>query len=463
LFVGTSGIAGTAEVWRYSGSGSTWTKVGGDDVNGSWDNTNFENVLAMESFSEDGKLYVGLGISTNDGEVWACTSCTTSPSWVRTRAFSGIEEVVAMDSTATDLYVGTGSTAGDGDFWRFDGVSTWTQIGGDGLNSSWAAATYERVRDIKVSGSVIYVGIGDSAANEAEVWRCSNCQATPTWTKVGGDGVNSSWNTNYETVSALAVNGTTVYAGIGVTASDAEVYQCTSCDGVSPAWTKIGGDTANNWNTGYENVRGLVYLGSTLYAGLGDTANEAEVWRYSGSGDTWTKVGGDKVNTTWDQWNAAAASVKEQAIVGVFGSDLIAGLGTTQGDAEVWRCASCSTSPSWSWIAGRDFFSWGAQQLAIVNAVTVNDGKLYIGTGSTNKMATVWQFDGTTWTQIGGGALNGSWDETIENVRSLGSLGNKLYAGLGDTAGDADVYEWNGSAWSKIGGDAVNSSWTAGT
>ncbi len=463
LYAGTGGIAGTAEVWEYSGSGSAWTKIGGDNVNGSWDNQNFEGVFAI--VSHGGNLYVGLGTSTNDGEVWVYNGTT----WDRSRAVSGAEEVLALASDGTNLYAGIGASAGDADVWRCS-VATcasgnWSQIGGDGLNSSWAAGTYERVRALVVSGTTLYAGIGDTAngtsITDAEVWRWGGS----TWSKVGGDGLNSSWDSGTFTidyVSKLAVNGTTVYAGLGTSTGEADVWQCANCDS-SPAWTQIGGDTANNWNTGYEAIRGLMYLGGTLYASLGDTAGEAEVWRYSGSGDTWTKVGGDKTNTTWDQWNASATSVKEQAYLGTFGSDLIASLGTTQGDAEVWRCASCATSPSWTWIAGRDFNAWGATQIAQVMSTTVNDGKLYVGTGTTNKHATVWQYDGATWTQVGGSGLSSGWDETIETVRSMTSFNNVLYVGTGDTAGDGDVWSWNGSAWTKVGGDGVNSGWAAST
>lgn len=473
LYVGTSGTVanvGSAEVWRYE-SGTTWTKIGGDNsTSGTWDTTTFESVLSMTVHG--GLLYAGLGTGAGDGELWQYNSSTNS--WQRTRAFSGAEEVVSLASDGTYLYAGLGSGASDADVWRCQTSCTtagnWTQIGGDSA-SNWNTG-YERVRSMIVMGGTVYVGLGDTAG-EAEVWRYSGSGVV--WTKVGGDGVGSSWAAagNYEYVFSLATNGTVLYAGLGASAGDAEVYACTSCNG-TPSWTKIGGDTANNWNANYDVVRGLTVIGSTVYASLGDTAGEAEVWRYSGSGDTWTKVGGDGTNSSWDANFTSPAGVtntKEQAYLGTFGSALVVGTGTSMQDQEVWQCTSCDSSPSWSWIGGRDFNSWGAAQMAQVGTMTIHDGKLIVGFGTTNKHAVLWQYDGTIWTQIGGGNINGSNWEQYEFIRSTATFNGDLYAGFGDTASDADVWRlWdhdtNGGTpdqWTQMAGNEVSgaySSWT---
>jgi len=462
LYIGTYGTAangGTAEVWKYS-SGTSWTKVAGDGVlNDQWDNVTFEGVLSM--VVHGGLLYMGLGFGAGDGELW---SYDDSPETLtRVRVFTNAEEVVSLASDGTYIYVGTGVTASDADVWRCQTTCTtggnWTQIGGDTANS-WNTG-YERVRSMVVMGGTVYAGLGDTAA-EAEVWRYSG--SGNTWTKVGGDSVGSSWAAagNYEYVFSLATDGTTLYAGLGASASDAEVYACSSCGG-TPAWTKIGGDTANNWNANYETVRQLSVIGSTLFAAVGDTAGEAEVWRYSGSGDTWTKIAGDGVNSTWDASFTAPAGVtntKEQVYLGVFGSDLVAGTGTTPQDAEVWRCTANCTSgtPTWSWIGGRDFNSWGAAQLSQVGTMTIHDGKLYVGFGIATKHAVLYEYDGSTWTQIGGGGLNGSNWEAYEFIRASATYNGDLYVGMGDTASDADVWRWNGSTWTQISGNEVHGS-----
>jgi len=119
-----------------------------------------------------------------------------------------------------------------------------------------------------------------------------------TWTKIGGDGVNSSWGSGYEIVLSQAVLGTKLYVGLGLSSGEAEVWEY---DPTGPSWTKVGGDGVNSsWNTDYERVESLAVLGTRLYAGLGADTGEAEVWEYDPGTTTWSKVGGDGVNSSWD-------------------------------------------------------------------------------------------------------------------------------------------------------------------
>jgi len=520
LYVGTVGNGanfGTGEVWKYSGSNQTWSKVGGDG-NGStnWD---YQTEAVYSLVVHSGALYAGLGLTAGDAEIWRYSGSGTT--WTKVAGggvnsswtvANGIEAVYAMASDGTYLYAGTGNTVGsavasDGDVWRCTNCGTspsWTIIGGShnstgaNVNSSWGITPYnantatESVRSMVVMGSHLYVGLGDTvnaSHTDAEIWRCTNCGTSPSWTKVAGDGTPAAWANNvYEMVFSLATNGTTLWAGLGSGASDADVWECTSC-GTSPSWTQIGGNEVNgtkpNWNTNYEIVRGLVYnsTDSKLYASLGDTAGEAEVWRYDTT--TWVKVGGDAVGAagkkSWDAYfvtpEAAAGtnSTKELAYIGTFNNKLVVGTGNTPQDAEVWLCdANCASgsTPDWSVIGGWDFRSWGSSNLSWVTSMSINNGNLYVGTGSTNKHATIWEYNGSTWTQVGGGNLNlpaGEYWTNYEYVLSMTSFKGDLYAGFGSTADDADVWKYSGGSWTQVGGvlysstvntDTINNSWT---
>ena len=83
-------------------------------------------------------------------------------------------EVFNIETSLTyngDLYVGTAFSAGAGDVWKRSG-GVWTKVGGDGVNSSWNALTYEGVYSMAVLGTDLYVGLGLNAG-DGEVWRCS--------------------------------------------------------------------------------------------------------------------------------------------------------------------------------------------------------------------------------------------------------------------------------------------------
>ncbi len=476
------------------GSETTWTQQAGNDINGSWD---LNGKVSIESQTViDDVLYVGLGNAVGDAEVWSWDGTTweqiggdgLNSSW----ADQTFEAVYSLTSDGTNVYAGLGATAGDAEVWRWNG-SVWNRIGGDAINSSWAVSTFEVVYSMSYFGDTLYAGLG-STANDAEVWSWNGS----TWTKIGGDSLNSGWTTNFEYVYQMTNDGTNLYAGLGLTAGDAEVWSWNGS-----AWTRIGGDAVNSsWaNSTFETVTGLLYQGSTLYVGLGSNAGDADVWSYTGG--TWTQIGGDGLNSSW------AVSTYE----GVYslrgdGTNVYAGLGATAGDNEVWSwngsawtkiggdginsgftnthtivstlsyvgttlyagLTGAVSSEVWAYSGGvwtqvgGNYYnhSWGFFNLQSVESMTTYSDKLYAGTGVTVAgNALVWEFDGSTWTLIGGQGVNSSWTgKTYESVTSMISDGGNLYVGLGSSANDAEVWSWNGSTWTKIGGDSLNSGWT---
>lgn len=448
VYVGLGNAVSDAEVWKWNGT--TWSQIGGDGDNGSWQDQQFENVwsLAVDSTY----IYAGLGDTAGDAEVWRCslTSCTdwdkiggdaVNSSW----ALSTYEYVSSLSVMGSNLYAGLGSSANDAEVWRWNGTS-WTQVGGDSLNSGWTT-NFESVWSMVNNGSVLFAALGDSTT-DAEVWRYNGTA----WTKVGGDGVSSSWNTNYEQALSLTLVSTTLYVGTGNTATDAEVWRCTSCT-TTPSWSQIGGDGLNSsWNTSYEGVYGLTNDGTNVYAGIGNSDGDGEVYRWNGT--AWTKIGGDAVNSSW----ASAEGDIVHALQYV-GSTLYAGVSDAAGNAYTWTY----NGSSWTRMGGGGVNnSWGFYNLQSVETMTVSNGYLYAGTGVTVAgNALVWRFDGTTWSMVGGNGLNSSWAvNTFESVHSMVHYAGNLYVGLGTSANDAEVWRYNGSTWTQVGGDSLNSGWT---
>ena len=343
----------------------------------------------------------------------------------------------------------------------------WDQVGGQKTDltvtqGGWDLNGQPSVSSIVSSGNYIYVGLGSTAVaggpGDAEVWRLDT--TTNTWLKIGGDGTGVSPSTfgwldgTYEEVTALTVNGDVVYAGLGVTASDAEVWKYESSQ-----WTKIGGDgtgstpSGSGWGSNYESVTGLIYLNNTLYASLGTSgAGDAEVWSWDGS--QWSKIGGDSIG-----WGINNTSVYD----GVFefstdGTDLYAGLGVTVGEAFVYKYHD----GAWSLIggsgAGNGWIAAGTYE-AVYALEATSDG-VWVGLGNQAGDADVYQYLYTTssWSQIGGDGVG--WGAGYETVYSMAVSGSEVYVGLGTTNNDAEVYRYSGGSWTKIGGDGINSGWS---
>ncbi len=491
LYAGLGTTADDAEVWLWNGT--AWTKIGGDSVNSSW-GAGYEGVYSLTN--DGSNVYAGLGASAGDNEVWSWNGITwtkiggdainsgftnslisvkslvygnstlfaglnsasgtlsgqmwtwNGSTWTRIAGdyvnfswgFRGLRSVEVMQVSSDYLYAGTGvATIGNALIWRFDGTA-WSLIGGQGVNNSWAFDTYEAVTSITSLGGNLYVGLG-SSANDAEVWMWNGS----TWSKIGGDSINSGWGANYEEVSSLATNNGLVYAGIGNSGNDAEVW---AWNGIS--WSKIGGDSINSgWGANYERVTAMAVLDNQLIAGLGSSTTDAEVWRWNGS--TWAKIGGDGVASSWN------TNYEQVDVLSIYGNSLIAGLGTTTADAEVWSY----TAGVWSQIGGDDFNnSWLDGTYERVRAISVYNGNLIAGLGNSTGEGEVWSWDGSSWSKIGGNSLNLGWANAIEEVSSFSPYRGKLYAGLGNTANaDATIWAYGENGFLQSSASSFTTDW----
>lgn len=442
VYVGTGNSTGDAEVWKWNGS--TWSKVGGDGLSGSWMDAMYEGVYSLATNGT--ALYAGLGLTQGDAEVWTCNLSTNCSSWTKIGGDGngpGGTYVSSMVTHAGSLYVGTTASAGGADVFKYEGNSTWTQVGGDGLRSSWAVSTFEAVSALRSDGANLYAGLG-TTTGDAEVWSWNGTA----WTKIGGDGVGGSWNTNYELVNALHSFGGSLYAGLGSGANDAEVWRYSG-----GAWTQVGGDGLNSsWSSSnHTNVYTFANDGTNLFAATGNGSGAAEVWSWNGA--TWVQIGGDGINGSFSTSIVSTLLyVNSKLYAGAWSS-------TAYGSA-YWEYSG----GAWTLMGGgyvND--SWGGYDTSRVSASTAHNGKAYFGLGNRTNTAQVYEYDGTTTRRIGGNGKDGSWASwTYEEVSSLISYKGDLYAGLGNGPGEGEVWKWDGSTWIQVGGDGVGSSWNSG-
>ena len=511
LYAGLGGTAGgDGKVWRCTGctTGSpSWTMIGGAGTYNDW--AVARGIESINSLVYDnGFLYAGTGyVQAGDAEVWKCTGCDgSSPNWGGPNPFGGdainsswpnttYEEVRALTIVNSELVAAIGTGANDAEVWsRNLSSGTWAKRGGDGSGTapqSWGPSNYDRVESMAVSGNFLFVGLGVTAA-EAEVWRCdmstpSNCSATTGWEKVGGDGVGSpgaSWTTagNYETVRALIADGTTIYAGIGDSGGDAEVWKCTTCT-TTPTWEVLANGAAtaiqpSSWNNQSTYTSTLMMDGTKLYVGVTSGSYSSQYWRCDTAGTCntttgWSRIGGSYVNSSWEMMNISGVTKTISA-----NGALYAGTGFTYGgNALVWQYVA--STDTWSLIGGQNINgSWEGDQYESVDSILYYKGFLYVGLGRSTNDAELWRWNGSTWTKIGGDGVGSpgiSWNTSYETVQSMAIYNGKLHVGLGNNGnGDAEVWQcvncdqeatpnWTG----KVGGDATvplpNLGWASGT
>lgn len=469
VYVGLGLGVSDAEVWEWDGS--AWSKIGGDGTGVSpstlgWQDGTYEEVTALET-DTSGNLYAGLGINNTDAEVWRWdgsvwekiggdgTGATPSAAGWASGSPGPYENVTSLVHDGTYLYVGLGTSQNDAEVWRWDG-SVWEKIGGDNTYGGWAAG-FDDVYSLATDGTYVYAGLGVTAG-EAEVWRWNG---SDDWDKIGGDTVG--WDgTNFEAVLALYTDGTTLYAGLGTGTNDADVYKCTLTNCVG-TWSLVAGN-GTGWADGtYDRVASITGDGTNVFIGMGVNVRDADIWSYDGA--TLTKIAGD--GTGWAN-DDSFRTVRGMAY-STSTSTLYAGIYQSNGAGELHAYNLGSWSRVGGNYKNK---SWGYYGLNSVESMVRGGEYLYAGTGRTTTAvrnisdALVFQFDGTTWGNlpIGGLGLNGSWDSTTlehEFVHSLEYFNNSLYAGLGYTTGDAEIWRFNGTDdWDLVAGDGTG--WGAG-
>ncbi len=358
----------------------------------------------------------------------------------------------SMAATGSDVYVGTAGAAGDAEVWKWDN-STWTMIGGDGIRNSWADQTYESVRSLAVNGNTLFAGIGDTSG-DGEIWSCSLSSGCSSWVKIGGDAVGTGGPAafTYTLAGSMVVHGGSLYVGMSGGAGAGDLFRYNG----GTSWTQVAGDGLNgSWAAStFTEVSALYSDGSNLYAGLaGSAAGTGDLWKFNGT--TWSQIGGDGVNLGGGaSWNT---NYERVATITGIGGVLYVGLGDSAQDAEVWRLSGTT----WSQIGGDGIGgTWNSSVFTRVYSL-VNDGtNVYAGLGGGSAAAEVWKYDGVAWTRIGGGATNSTTGWATSLVGAMLWANNQLYAGPSSTTNyGSAMFTWNGSAWTMIGGHYVNNSW----
>lgn len=444
IFAGTgAALAGDAEVWMLDTTSGIWTKIAGASLNNSWVANTYEEVNSMAVIGT--MVYVGLGNTTGDGEVWQLDVSQTPFSWskiggdINNSWTPAIERVLSMTTDDTNLYVGLGVTATtDPHVWKWDG-SAWEKLGGNGARSGWNAGP-EGVYSLAHDGTYLYAGLGITATLDSQVWRLDTVttEPLPTWELIGGN-VNNSWTTDFEVISRLVAYDGKVYAGLGQNNSDAEIWEWNGA-----SWTRIGGSA--DFGAGYEKVVSMVADNDILYVGLGINGTDARLWQYTIAAETpaWTQIGGNTAD------NPGWTTHTEIRSIMVHNGDIYAGLWGSNAAGYLWRLSE----GTWTLIGGNYINgSWGfGRSLHTVEKITTANGKLYAGMGtSVAGNALVWEYDGTTWTLVGGQGMRGSWTpNTYELVNAMTSFQGDLYVGLGSTQGDGDVWKYDGTTWTRI-------------
>lgn len=130
-------------------------------------------------------------------------------------------------------------------------------------------------------------------------------------------------------------------------------------------------------------------------------------------------------------------------------ADTLARYQANRGDAEfmpVTEPSPFDADGKWRLLGGQGFNgSWRPGHYQKTQAITVHDGKLYVGLKAPGPgAAAIWRYDGLTWLEVASAALVPGWD-ALSHVQTLRSVGDRLYAGVND-----EVWVLSDGGWQQV-------------
>jgi uncharacterized repeat protein (TIGR01451 family) len=431
---GMVGIAGGGTVYAVAVSGSD-VYVGGRFSSLGSDNGIAANDVAM--WNGHGWFPLGNGVGPSTQTVYALAV-------IGGKLYAGGNFTTAGSVSVNHLAVWNGST--------------WSDVGGGVTNG-----TTGQVNALVASGSTLYVGgafktAGTITANSIAAWNTT----TSSWSSLGSgiqycffsSGVCSSPTTG--TVNALAVSGSTLYAGGNFTdAGGQEIEGLAAWNG--SAWSQVGGNA--------------IRVGSSVGTVYSLAVNAAANTLYIGG--SFDHVGGTVSNGTVTNTGVAASAVAEWN--GTAWVALASGANsccTPTAYALAYRSGRLYMAGNFSGAGGDgvpniaqwDGSAWSAvgpglpgypQALVASSAGVIAGGSFVSTTDNSALLNDVGLWTGSAWKGYGLGVSNGN---SGGSLNALATAGNSLYAvGSWADTGWTRTYEqgiakFNNSSWLSVGG-----------
>jgi len=309
-------------------------------------------------------------------------------------------------------------------------------------------------------------GNGDQSGH-VRVYQWSGVAWTPLGADIDGE---ASRDFSGESVSLSADGnrlaiGTPQNDGNGDQSGDVRVYQWSGA-----AWQQLGADINGEVSEDHSGFSiSLSADGNRLAIGAahndGNGVSSGHVRVYQWSEAAWQQLGADIDGEAPADNSGTSVSLSADGNRLAIGATLNDGNGNRSGHVRVYQWSGAAWQQFGADIDGENsgdssgnsvLLSADGTRLAIGAS---NSGAFLIGTGYQSGHVRVYQWSGTSWTQLGTD-INGeaSGDHSAYSI-SLSTDGNRLAIGAphndgnGDESGHVRLYQWSGSAWTQFSVD----------
>ncbi len=477
---GNGADAGHVRVYEWDSANSSWTQLGGDidgeaarDLSGwSVSMSSDGDRLAIGANGNDGNgesaghVRVYEWDSTNSGWIQLGGDIDGEAAWDRSGhsvSFSSDGERLAIGAHYND---GNGSSAGHVRVYEWSGTS-WTRLGGD-IDGEVGGSNHSGTVSFSSDGERLAIGAhwNDGNGGNAGHVRVYGWSGT-SWTQLGGDIDGeaaydwSGYSVSFSSDGDRLAIGAPRNDGNGSSAGHVRVYRWSGT-----SWTQLGGDIDgeaaedwSGWSVSLSSDGERLAIGAPLNDGNGSSAGHVRVYRWSGT--SWTQLGGDidgEAAYDWSGFSVSFSSDGDRLAIGAEGND---GNGSNAGHVRVYEWSGTS----WTRLGGDIDGEAGGDRSGKSVSFSSDGDRLAIGAhwndgnGDSAGHVRVYEWSGTSWTQLGGdidGEAAGDWSGRSVSFSSDGdrlAIGALFNDGNGDSAGHVRVYEWSGTSWTRLGGD----------
>ena len=336
---------------------------------------------------------------------------------------------------------------------------SWNQVGttltGKANNDKTGASV-----SLSSDGTVLAIGSPQQTTGSngyASVYKsCCNI-----WIKLGSDIIGEASDDESGFYLSISGDGSTLAVGAprnDVSGSDHGHVRIHKWDGT--AWNQLGtdidGEAAGDrfgYNLSLSKDGNTVIIGSYLNDAGGDQKGHARVLRWDGS--DWTQLGADLDGDDDKDWFGRSVYISADGNKVVIGASLGGrspgnyGLGYAK--VYEWNgSAWVQVGTTLTGIAEKDWFGFSAAMSTDGNTVALG-APFY----DTNRGYTaVYRFNGSEWVQLGTNILGESQGEISAYSINLSADGTIVAIGsVATTNGQVRVFEWNGTTWNQIGLD----------
>jgi len=334
------------------------------------------------------------------------------------------ESIRAMAEYNNSLYAGTRNDPAGCQVWEYYGSQPWTL-----LTPGWDT-TNQMVYSMAEYSGLLYMGTWNHLGTGSEVW---TYDGSTSWNQL-----TPGWDTTNWGASSMTVDNVNNILYVGTYNADAEGAEVWQYNGTS--WTQI----TPTWDADNENARSMVFHDDTLYVGIINTTDGAEVWEYDPAAvptPTWTQIA---VTGFGNSNNTGIYGLVE------YNNNIYAGTKNEDtGGAEVWQY----NGTIWTEITT----TWDATN-TIARVMTVFENRLYVGLVNDTEGAQIWTYNGSDWEQK---AVDGFGDTNNTSPPSMAEINNLLYVGTTNTGTGTEVWEIGGFTVSAISGDTGEDGTTA--